>query len=91
MKRTRTARVLAVFFLGVIRGVYIHFDQMRWLQRGREAFLADQGRRFDKIAGYHSAPAMLVAGIIMVAIAAVLYELIAAAIASILPPSTAEE
>jgi hypothetical protein len=83
--------VLAVLFLGVLRGVYTHFDQMRWLGRGREAFLADQGRHFDRIAGYHSAPAMLVAGIILVAVAAGLYELIAAGITSILPPSTVEE
>jgi hypothetical protein len=92
MKRSSgTGRVLAVLFLGVLRGVYTHFDQMRWLGRGRDAFLADQGHKFDRIASYHSAPAMLVAGIILVAVAVGLYELIAAGITSILPASTVEE
>jgi hypothetical protein len=91
MKRTGTGRVLAVLFLGTLRGVYTHFDQMRWLGRGRDAFLTDQGHKFDRIAGYHSAPAMLVAGVILAAVTFGLYELIAAGITNILPPSTAEE
>lgn len=91
MKRTGTGRVLAVLFLGILRGVYIHFDQMRWLGRGREAFLADQGSRFDKIAGYHSTPAMLVAGIILAVATLGLYELVAAGFTRLLPPSTVEE
>jgi hypothetical protein len=91
MKRTGTGRVLAILFLGVLRGVYTHFDQMRWLGRGRDAFLADQGHKFDRIAAYHSAPAMLVAGIILAVVTFGLYELIAAGISSILPPSTVEE
>jgi hypothetical protein len=91
MKRSGTSRVLAVLFLGVLRGVYTHFDQMRWQGRGRDVFLAEQGHKFDRISSYHSSPAMIVAGIIMVAVAVGLYELIAAGITSILPPSTVEE
>jgi len=91
MKSSGTGRVLAVLFLGVLWGVYLHFRQMRWLGLGREAFLADQGHRFDKFASYHSAPAMLAAGIILVAVAAGLYELIAAGITKVVPPSTVEE
>ncbi len=91
MKRSGTGRVLAVLFLGVLRGVYTHFDQMKWLGRGRDAFLADQGHKFDRIAGYHSAATMLLAGVILVAVAAGLYELIAAGITSVLPASTMEE
>jgi hypothetical protein len=83
--------VLAVLFLGVLRGVYTHFEQMRWLKQGRDGFLADQAHKFDRIAAYHSAPAMLVAGIILVAVAVGLYELIAAGITNILPPNTVEE
>jgi len=83
--------VIAVLFLGVLRGVYTHYDQMKWLGRGKEAFLADQAHRFDRIATYHSAPATLVAGIILVGVAVGLYELVAAGITRILPPSAVEE
>jgi hypothetical protein len=91
MKRSGTGSVLAVSFLGVLTGVYLHFRELRYLARGREVFLAEQAHRFDRIANFHSASAMLVAGIIMVAVAVGLYELIAAGITSILPPSTVEE
>ena len=90
MKSSVTGRVLAVVFLGVLRGLYTHFDQMKWVSRGRDVFLADQGHRFDRIAAYHSAPTMLVAGVILVAVAAALYEVIAAGITSILPPRRVE-
>jgi hypothetical protein len=91
MKSSGMARVLAVLFLGVLRGVYSHFMEVRWLERGRDAFLADQGARFDKFAAYHSAPAMLVAGVILVAVAAGIYELLAAGITKIVPPNQVEE
>ncbi len=91
MKSSGAGRVLATLFLGVLLGVFLHFRQMRWLGLGREAFLADQGHRFDKFAAYHSAAAMLVAGIIFAAVAVGLYELIAAGITKVVPPSTVEE
>ena len=91
MKTSGTGRVLAVLFLGVLRGVYSHFMEIRWLGRGREAFLADQGARFDKFAAFHSAPSMLVAGVILAAIAVGVYELVAAGITKVVPPSTVEE
>jgi hypothetical protein len=91
MRRTGTGRVLATLFLGVMCGVYLHFKQMRWIGRGREVFLADQGHRFDNFAAYHSAGTMLVAGIILAAVAVGLYEVIAAGITNVLPPSSAEE
>ena len=91
MKSSGTGRVLAVLFLGIMRGLYSHFTEMRWLGRGREAFLADQGARFDKLAAYHPTGTMLIAGIILVALAAGLYELVAAGITKVVPPSTVEE
>jgi hypothetical protein len=91
MKRSGTGRVLAVLFLGVFSGVYLHSKEIRWLERGRDAFLAEQGHRFDRIVGFHSSAGMLVAGILMAAVAAGLYELIAAGITSVLPASTVEE
>jgi hypothetical protein len=91
MKRTGTGRVLSVLFLGLMYGGYRHFDQMRWLARGRDAFLAEQGHRFDKIIEYHTVPTMLIAGVILAAITFGLYEVIAAGITRVLPPSTVEE
>jgi len=91
MKSSGTARVLATLFLGVIFGTYIHFDQMRWQGRGRDAFLAYQGHRFDRIALHHSGASMLVAGVILAMIAVGLYEVVVIGITKVLPPSTDEE
>ena len=91
MKQYKTGRVLSALFLGIMFGMYRHFDQMRWLGRGREAYLADQSLRFDKFTQYHTVATMLMAGIIVSAIVLGLYELIAAGITKVLPPSTVEE
>jgi hypothetical protein len=91
MKQTKTGRVLATLFLGIMFGIYRHFAQMRWVGRGRDAFIAEQNHYFDRIAQYHSATTMLIAGIILVAVGVGLYELIAASITKVLPPSTVEE
>ena len=72
-------------------GLYKHYTQMRWVMRGKDAFLADQATTFDKFAAYHATTTMLIAGIILVALAVGLYELIAAGITRIVPPSTIEE
>ena len=91
MRSSGTGRVLATLFLGVMFGIYTHFTQLRMLQRGRDVYLAAQNHRFDRVAQYHSAPAMLVAGIIIAAIAVGLYELIAAGFTKMAGPSTAAE
>ena len=91
MKQYKTGRVLAVVFLGLMFGLYRHFDQMKWLGRGRDAFLTEQSHRFDKFVQYHSTATMLVACVILAAIVFGLYELIAAGITKALPPSTVEE
>jgi len=91
MKRYGTGRVLAVLFLGMLFGAYKHYDQMRWIGRGREAFVASQNHRFDISMQYHSATSMLVAGILLSALAFGVYELIAVGIARVLPPPTVEE
>jgi hypothetical protein len=91
MKQYKTGRVLSALFLGVMFGLYHHFDEVRWLRNGRDAFLASQSLRFDKFTHYHTAVTMLVAGIILAVIVFGLYELIAAGITKVLPPGTAEE
>ncbi len=85
-KLHRTARVLAILFLGVFFGLYKHAQQVRWAGLGRQAYLADQNHQFDLgMSPPHSAFAMIVAGVILATAAFGVYELLAAGIASILP------
>jgi hypothetical protein len=91
MKSSGTGRVLATLFLGVMSGIYIHFTEMRAIERGRDVFLAAQSHRFDRLTQYHSAVNMVIAGVILAVIAVGLYELIAAGFTKLAGPSTAEE
>jgi hypothetical protein len=91
MARTGAGRVLATLFLGVMFGIYTHFKQTRMLQQGRDAYLAVQNQHFDRVSQIHSAPAMLIAGIILAGATFGLYELIVVGITKILPPSTVVE
>ena len=90
MKQTKTGRVLATLSLGVLFGCYKHFDDMRWLGRGRDAFLSDQSLRFAKMVQTHSMGFMLIAGILLSAIAVGLYELLAAAFTKAIPANQVE-
>jgi hypothetical protein len=91
MKTSGTARVIATVFLGVLTGIYIHFNETRMLARGRDAFLAAQEHRFDRIVMYHSSVTMLIAGVILVAVGVALYESIAWGFTRMIPPSEIEE
>ena len=91
MKQYKTGRLFAAIFLGLMCGLYRHFDQTKWLGRGRDAFLLDQSHRFDKIIQFHSVGFMVIACVILAAIVFGLYELLAATITKLLPPSTVEE
>ena len=91
MKRSGAGRVLATLFLGIIFGVYRHYQQMRMLAQGRDGYLAEQSQYFDRIVKLHSASFTLIAGIILAVVAVGLYEMIAGGIARLLPPSTVEE
>jgi hypothetical protein len=91
MKQSKTGRVLAILFLGVLFGLYRHYQQMRALGLGRDGFLAEQGHYFDKISQYHSMATMLIAGVIVAAVTFGLYEVIAAAATKAIPPSEVED
>jgi len=91
MKRTGTGRVLATLFLGIIFGVYRHYQQMQMLGQGHDAYLAEQSQYFDRIVKLHSAGFTLIAGIILAVVAVGLYELIAAGFTHVLPASRVEE
>ncbi|HEY5055639.1 MAG TPA: hypothetical protein VII58_05730 [Acidobacteriaceae bacterium] len=91
MKTSVTGRVLAVLFIGIIGGIYLHFLRSRWIAEGRITFLADQGKRFDSIVTHNSTPVMLVVGVILAALGYGVYELIAAGFTRIIPPAEIEQ
>ena len=87
MKRESTARLVAAALMGLSFGLYIRHDYDTWSQRGRDAFMAYQGHRFDQ---YMLVPRHSIAGmigfIIVVCILIGFYELVATGIAKILGP-----
>jgi hypothetical protein len=91
MKRSTTGRVYSTLFLGVMFGIFRHYQQMRQLGLGRDGFLAEQNHYFDKITQLHSIGFMLIAGVILAAIGVGLYELIAAGFTKVLPTVSVEE
>ncbi len=91
MRRTGTGKVLSTLLLGMLFGIYRHVDQVKWVQRGRDAYLAVQSQHFQQISQYHSGATMMIAGVILAVVAVALYEGIAAGFARVLPPSTVEE
>ena len=91
MRQSKAARVVAAVFLGVLFGLYKHFQQSRWLAQGRDSYLVDQGKFFDKVAQYHSAVTMLIAGVILAAVVFGLYEVMAAVFGKFIRPVEVEE
>ena len=90
MRQSKTPRVLATIFLGVLSGTYRHFRQTQWLARGRDAYLADQSHYFDQILKVHSAITTLIAGIILALVAVAIYEGFALAIEKLIPTTEVE-
>jgi hypothetical protein len=91
MRQSKAARIFAALFLGVLFGTYKHFQQLRWLAQGRDSYLVDQGRFFDKVAQYHSALTTLIAGVFLAAIVFGLYEGIAFVFSKLIRPVEVEE
>ena len=48
MERNVLARIIAVVLIGMLFASYINYDQKKWRKAGREAFLANEGKRFDE-------------------------------------------
>ena len=83
--------MLAGVLIGAIGGAYISFGESHMLSIGKQAFLATQERRFDRVAAHHSGPAGVIAGLILAALAFGMYELVAAGFTRLIPPSEIEE
>jgi hypothetical protein len=78
-------KILSAAFLGLLFGLYIHHDHVRWGHLGREAFLVHESRRFDLfMAGPHPAPGSILGGIIVVLALIGVYELISFGLSKIL-------
>lgn len=48
MERNVLARMIAVVVIGMLFASYINYDQKKWRKSGRDAFLANEGKRFDE-------------------------------------------
>jgi len=81
----------ATVFLGLLFGIYRHYQQLRQLGQGRAGYLAEQNQYFDRIEKLHSIGFMLIAGVILAVAAVGLYELVAAGFTKILPTVSVEE
>ena len=91
MRQSKSSRVLAAIFLGMLFGAYRHFQQMQWLGKGRDAFLIDRSHYFDQITKTHSATITLIAGVILAAVAVAIYEGIVLAFGKVIPAVDVEE
>jgi hypothetical protein len=85
MRRTKTDRILAMLFLGVLTGVYLNVRAVRWIEIGRDAYMAVQSEHYQRLLNYHSLLLMMIWGVVLVGAAVGLYEMLAAGIAHVLP------
>jgi len=91
MRESKTPRAIAAVFLGLLLGAYKHYQQIRSLTAGRQAYLAEQNLYFDKITKTHSMGFMLIACVILAVIAVGLYEAIAYGFGKVIRPVEVEE
>jgi hypothetical protein len=78
VNRTVTSRISAALIMGIILCSYVHHYYLWWNHRGREAFLAHQAQRFDRfMAAPHASLGLLFAAILVTAVGAGMYELLA--------------
>ena len=85
MKPTHLARALTAVLLGVLFGYYVHYDFLRWNQRGKDAFLAYQGHRFDQsMAAPHPTAITVIGMAIVIVFGFAIYELVVAVVAKIM-------
>ncbi|HEY1424699.1 MAG TPA: hypothetical protein VGF20_14695 [Candidatus Acidoferrum sp.] len=77
-------RILATLLLGTVFGLYIHADNKKWSQLGRQAYIDHQLEDFDSNkATPQSKPVLMLGAMIVAAILFGAYELIALAFAAI--------
>ena len=78
VRTRRTGRLCALVLIGVLLGVGVHSTEARRREGGREAFLAEQARRFDSfVSRPHGLVPMIVTSVLLTGAAAGVYELLA--------------
>ena len=89
--RIEPHKVISAIILGVLVGLRIHYDYMKWNHIGRAAFLEHEGQRFDRfINPPHPAAFSIFGAIIALLIAVAVYELLALGVARIFKTSASE-
>jgi hypothetical protein len=79
-------RLLAIFVMGILVGLYRYHDYVTWNQRGKDAFITNQLQRFDRYMAHpHSLLFTLVSTAFAYALILGIYELIAGLIEKIMP------
>jgi hypothetical protein len=82
-----------IFLLGTIMGVFNHYSHLRWITRGRDAFLFHQmqyqNRRFTRFELHHNLIHDVISTVGGLVLICVVYELLVAGFTAILPPSRA--
>ena len=84
MKRYVTSKISAALIMGIILWRYIHYYYLWWSHRGREAFLAHQGHRFDRVMATPHTLGLLFAATLVTVAGAGIYELLALGISTTL-------
>jgi len=80
--------MIAAVVFGTLLGSYIHYDYVKWGQRGRDAFLAYQLHRFDKYMDPpHPAILSIISSIVLVVIVLAVYETSASILSRLLKSS----
>jgi len=79
-------KILSAFVMGILMALYIRTDFAKWGRLGKDAYLLYQGGRFDTyMASNHPRSISILATVIVATFAVFLYELVAMAIAKVLP------
>lgn len=71
------SRMISALVMGILFGLGIHQDHLKWNRLGREAFSAYELRRFDHYMASPRPIATIVGAIIVVPLFLALYELVA--------------
>jgi len=84
VKRYVTSKISAALIIGIIFWRYLRYSYLLWIHRGREAYLAHQGQRFDRFMATPHTLGLLFSAILFTVIGAGIYELLALGISTTL-------
>ena len=86
MLQLRITKLVAVFLIGMTLGLYVYRDEVRWAERGRDAFLVFQTQRFSRTVMHpHHLLSVIFTGVLATAAFIGLYELLSAGLGKVIP------